>query len=155
VTVRAYRITKAKHAATAFDGEGARLYCGRWNSPGVRIVYASTSLSLAVLEILVHLQSDSVLPDYVSFTVEFPDSLIELVDRKVLPADWRSFPSPPKLREIGDTWIRQNSSVALRVPSAILTSEDNVLLNPTHRDFAKLKIAGPNALDIDTRVFRR
>ena len=73
---RAWRIVKAKHAATAFDGEGARLFGGRWNSPGTRMIYTSATLSLAALESLVHL-SPPVLFKYVAIPVEFDESLIE------------------------------------------------------------------------------
>jgi RES domain-containing protein len=155
VTVRAYRVLKAKYAAAAFDGEGARLYGGRWNSPGVGVVYASESLSLAVLEILVDLQTNAPLPSYVSFTVEVPEAVIEELPAAALPADWREFPAPPAVQALGDAWVARGSSAALRVPSAVLATAHNYLLNPAHPNFARLTITGPEPLDVDPRVFRR
>ncbi|HJZ90816.1 MAG TPA: RES domain-containing protein [Gemmataceae bacterium] len=155
MTVRAYRVVKAKYAATAFDGEGARLYGGRWNSPGVRVVYVSESLSLSVLEILVHLQTNVLLSSYVTFAVELPETVIEELPTAALPADWREFPAPPAVRALGDAWVARGSSAALRVPSAVLAMEHNYLLNPAHAEFVRLAVSGPEPLDVDARVFRR
>jgi RES domain-containing protein len=154
VSVRTYRIVKSKYAATAFDGEGARRFGGRWNSPGVAMVYTSATLSLAVLEILVQLQTEAVLSAYVVYTVEISNQQIEILDRSRLSPRWRSFPAPAELRALGDDWTRRATSVALRVPSAVLGTEDNYLLNPLHPAFARLKITGPEPLDVDTRLFR-
>jgi RES domain-containing protein len=149
---RAWRIVKRKYAADAFDGEGARLFGGRWSSPGTRAVYVAESLALATLEILVHLHS-SVLPaDYVIFTVEIPPDCVETVPVSALPANWRAYPPPPENQRIGGDWTRQRSSLALRVPSAITTTDFNYLLNPLHPDFHLLAIQGPSDLDIDPCV---
>ena len=155
MTAIAYRVVKNKHSAAAFDGDGARRYGGRWNSPGVAMVYASATLPLAVLEILVHLQTESVLPAYVAFRVEIPDGLVEAIDRSTLPAGWRDFPAPAELRAAGDAWVRGAGSVVLRVPSVVLASEENYLINPLHPDFGLLAIADPEPLDVDSRLFRR
>lgn len=149
----AWRITKAKHATNAFDGEGARLYGSRWSTPGTRMAFASESLSLATLEIVVHLQNSSPLASYVVFTVEFPEDLVRDLDLRLLPKNWRSFPAPQQTREIGDDWIKSNSGVLLRVPSAIVTHEHNFLINPAHHDFPKLIFHGPLSFDVDARVF--
>jgi len=149
----AWRITKAKHALNPFDGEGARLYGSRWSSPGTRIAFASETLSLATLEVVVHLQRSSPLASYVVFTVEFSEVLVQDVDPGLLPGSWRNFPAPPKTREIGDGWIKSASSVLLRVPSVIVVHEHNFLINPVHPDFPKLTIGGPMPFDIDSRIF--
>jgi RES domain-containing protein len=151
--LKAWRIAKAKHAGTAFDGEGARLYGSRWSTPGTRIAFASESLSLATLEVLVHLQKSAPLGAYVVLTVEFPEELVKDLDRSLLPANWRDFPAPVPVRQIGDEWIRSGSSVLLRVPSVIIAHEHNYLINPFHSDFSKLATGGPAPLDIDPRVF--
>ncbi len=149
----AWRISKAKHAKSGFDGEGARLYGSRWSSPGTRIAFASEHLSLATLEILVHLQSGSLLARYVVLSVRFPEDMVQDLDPALLPENWRSFPAPPPTRQIGDAWIKSNSGALLRVPSVILPREHNFLINPAHHDFTKLIIGSPEPLDVDARVF--
>jgi RES domain-containing protein len=151
--LKAWRIMKAKHAANPFDGEGARLYGSRWSNPGVRVAFASESLSLATLEILVQLQNSLPLSCYVVCTIEFDAELVQDLDRSLLPKNWREFPSPPQVREIGDDWARTASSVVLRVPSVVVVHEHNYLINPIHEDFSKLVIGDPLPLDIDSRVF--
>ena len=103
--VKAFRIFKTKHSASWFDGEGARLYGGRWNSQGVRLLYTSATLSLAALEILVHIGDQGLLSAYSFATVEFADeSILPIDDLGKLPADWSSSPAPIKLQQIGDAW---------------------------------------------------
>ena len=137
---RAWRIIKSRFAADAFSGEGARLYGGRWNSPGIAMVYTAGSVSLATLELLVHLDNTSVLPSFSICPVDFDDSLVELLASATLPPDWNQSPPPTSLRTIGDDWISRGSSVVLRVPSAVIENENNYLINPAHTDFKKLVI---------------
>src|ERR1039457_6217055 len=99
--VSAWRITKRKHARSAFTGEGARRYGGRWNSPGTAIIYTAESQSLAVLEILVHLDSPELLKKYVLFQVGIEESYIVGIDAAVLPRNWRSEPAPEKVQAKG------------------------------------------------------
>ena len=87
--IRAWRITQAKHAATAFTGGGAKDFGGRWNSPGTAIVYAAGSTSLAILEMLVHLQAQELMHRYVIFEVSFDQALLTSVDPATLPRSWR------------------------------------------------------------------
>lgn len=146
---------KARLAATAFDGEGARQQGGRWNSPGVRIVYAAQTLSLAVLEVLVHLQDTGPLEAYVAFEVEFDASLVEQIDSTKLPVDWRRTPAPVELQAVGDDWVASGRSAALRVPSAIVPEESTFLLNPVHADFPSISIGAPRRIELDSRLTRR
>lgn len=152
--MRAWRIVKAKHALNAFDGEGARLFGSRWSSPGVRVVFTSETLSLATLEILIHLQSSSILKSYVTFSVEFSEEAVQDVDHTLLPKDWRNSPPQLKTQIIGDNWVRSASSAILRVPSAVIVHEHNFLMNPLHPEFAKLAISVPRPLVIDPRLDR-
>ncbi len=147
-----WRIVKSRRARSAFDGEGARLYGGRWNSPGTRMVYVAGSVSLAVLEVLVHLGNAGVLSSYSLCAVEFEDGLMESLDRSRLPADWRSYPAPPGLREIGDAWVRDRTSVILEVPSAVIERESNYLINPAHPDFASVNVGEPEPFEFDSRL---
>ena len=149
---RAYRIVKARYAGNAFDGEGAWLQGGRWSNAGTRIVYTAGSISLAILEVLVHLQQTQFLSGYVVFDLDFPDSVVQELDPALLPANWRKFPAPVSTKEIGDNWIRNSSSVILRVPSVIVPTEYAFLVNPTHGDFTSITINGPALLDIDHRL---
>lgn len=136
----AWRLVDAALAACAFDGEGARRYGGRWNSPGTAVAYASATLSLAVLEILTHLPHPRLLDGYVSIRVEFDDAWIETVVPHRLPSKWRAFPAPPALREIGDDWVAAGRSAVLRVPSALVPQESHYVLNPRHPDFARVRV---------------
>jgi len=151
----AYRIVKAKYAGGAFDGEGARLQGGRWSATGTRIVYAAGSMSLALLEILVHLQNAAALSAYVVIRVEFPDNLVGDLDPSLLPANWRASPAPAGTMKIGDDWVRESRSAVLRVPSVIVPREHNFLINPGHQDFSRITIGDPARLDVDPRVFRK
>lgn len=148
----AFRIVKAAFTAAAFDGEGARQFGGRWNSPGVAMVYTSATQSLAMLEMLVHLQSRQVIDSYVVIPIEFDEGLVKAVDERKLPADWRSSPAPPSLLQIGNDWATSNASAVMRVPSVIVPRESNYLLNPNHPDFAKLNIGKAEPLTLDSRL---
>ena len=146
---RAWRIVKAKHAATAFSGEGARLYGGRWNSAGVSVVYTSGTKALAALESLVHL-NPPVIFKYVALPVEFDESLVEKMN--TLPADWSGEPPPPSTRNIGDAWVKETRSAVLELPSVVIPSEANYLLNPAHPDFKRIAIGRPEPFSFDPRL---
>ena len=150
----AWRITQQRHARTAFSGEGARLFGGRWNSPGTPMVYTAESRSLAVLEILVHLDSPALLDRYVFLEATFDAALVTDLDRARLPRNWQSDPPPPALQNLGDTWAASNTSAILRIPSVLVPEESNLLLNPRHPDFAKITISRPQPFHFDPRLAR-
>ena len=149
-----WRITVADFASAAFKGEGSRLFGGRWTSPGLAVVYTSSSAALAALEILVHAKRKEVMRKYVLFACTFDASLVEPVDRGKLPKDWRTSPAPPALQQIGDRWSQEGRSAILQVPSAVIETETNYLLNPSHPDFPKVEIAEPMEFSLDTRLLR-
>ncbi|HEY0592711.1 MAG TPA: RES domain-containing protein [Thermoanaerobaculia bacterium] len=149
---RVWRIVKRSRAAGAFDGEGARRTGGRWNSPGTRVVYTAEHASLAALELLAHLQRSSVLLSYALIPCDIPEDAIERLDGKELPRTWRSSPAPADLQRLGDAWAASMRSAALEVPSAIIDVESNVLLNPSHADFARVEIGEPIAFAYDLRL---
>ena len=155
MTFTAWRITKSKHARQAFEGAGARKYGGRWNSPGAAVVYTAQSQSLAVLEMLVHLDGPELLERYVLIPVEIDSSLVEKIEMRQLPRNWRAQPAPRRLSAIGNGWLRTLSSVVLEVPSALLPAESNFLLNPNHSDFHKLKIGDPVSFQYDSRMTKQ
>lgn len=152
MTISAWRIVKTKYLREAFDGEGARLYGGRWNSPGNRIIYTAEHASLAVLEVLVHLESSIPLTAYSLVKVEFEESLIEELDVEELLPDWRISPPPVDVQSIGDQWIDEVRSAVLKVPSAVLPIESVYLLNPRHPEFESVRISAAIAFSFDKRL---
>lgn len=150
--LQAWRIVKRRYADTAFDGEGARLHGGRWNSPGRAVVYASESRALATLEVLTGLQSIAVAPAYVLMGVTFDEGWVSALDAEDLPEGWNRFPPTPASQHLGDDWLATERSAVLRVPSVIVPGEFNYLLNPTHPDFAAIKIGAPEELTLDPRL---
>ena len=151
--MRVWRLTRAPFARTPFDGVGPARGGGRWNSRGLYVAYAASSRSLAILEVLVHIDRALAPTDYVFIEAEIPDDAIVDLDMRGLPKRWRAEPPPTKLRAIGDRWIRSSESLALRVPSVIVPEEMNVLLNPRHPRAAELRIIGrPKAVILDSRL---
>jgi RES domain-containing protein len=117
----------------AFSGEGGLHAAGRWNSLGTRIVYTSSSVALACLETLVHMQTLREAEERWLFTIEIPDRLIE--ELRPLPRSWNVEPAGPESRAVGDRWVTEQRSVALLVPSVVVPVEDNALINPRHPRF--------------------
>lgn len=133
--VAAYRLVKKKWLEIAFDGEGARLYGGRWSSRGQAGVYLAGSESLAILEVMVHLNDYRQLQHYALLKVCLPEALILSLPLEQLPEDWRDEPAPVSTAEIGDDWLQGGKSLALAVPSVVVPRELNYLLNPHHPQF--------------------
>jgi RES domain-containing protein len=152
--MRFWRICRRRYAAEAATGAGARLYGGRWNSRGVSVIYASTSLALAAVETFVNLEPNLTPPDLVSIEGEIPDAVaIGKLDTTTLPSGWHESRDESS-RRFGDEWIRAGGTAALLVPSAAIRGEWNILLNPSHRDFAKIKFGSPERIEFDARMFR-
>src|SRR5271169_3789385 len=121
--MRLWRICRQVHAAGAFSGVGARLYGGRWNSPGVSVVYTSPSLALAAIETFVHLEPNLRPDDLVSIEAELPDDVpSERLDLKSLRHNWHD-QGDESLRIFGDRWVRAGETVTLHVPSAVIRGE--------------------------------
>jgi len=148
-----WRISKAGHES--FDGEGARLYGGRWNHPGVRATYTSESLSLAALEYFVNLDTDLVPDDLVSVRAEIPTGLEhKTIEAGDLPGNWRTYPAPEALQDLGTEWIRRCETVVLSVPSAVVPDERNYLLNPAHQEFSSIRVCSPRPFHFDPRMWK-
>ena len=131
-----YRLVKRKWSESAFDGEGAKRYGGRWNSRGRRCVYLASSESLAILEVMVHLDDYRQLESYALFQLEWHESQMMALDASALPSNWRVDPAPPETAAIGDEWLASGASLALSVPSVIVPREQNYLLNCEHPAFS-------------------
>jgi RES domain-containing protein len=156
--VQAFRLVDAAYAGSALTGAGARQYGGRWNSPGTSMVYAAQSLSLAVLEVLVHLEAEGVLARYwVYLPLDIADGdVLSVEDYAGVPDDFATWPAPASTRRIGDRWAVQAASVALLVPSAITPGERDVLLNPAHPDFGTaVSVGSTHPLRFDSRLVKR
>jgi RES domain-containing protein len=141
--VLAWRLCREPFAT--LDGEGARLYGGRWNSPGRALVYAASTAALTVLEVRVHLDLplDLLPDDYVLVTIDLDGLPAE--DVATMPADPRAF---------GDDWLRTQRTPVLRVPSAIVPESQNVLLNPVHLDASRASIVASRRFAFDSRLWR-
>jgi RES domain-containing protein len=150
--VLAWRIVRPAYAADPLSGEGAAIAGTRWTSVGIRIGYASTNRALAVLEMLVHMSRKNSVSDAVLVPLEIPDHLISGLPE--LPEGWNRFPYQPHARRIGDQWIKEGSSVAMFVASAILPAERNVLVNPLHPQFSEIRVGQPEPHAFDRRLFR-
>jgi len=160
----AWRIVKTRRAdgvvqingteiPTPFDGTGASRVGGRWNSCGVPVVYCSESQSLATLEILVHIEDPALMGSYSLFPVEFDPSLVLVAGEDIdLPEGWDGHPAGAASRSVGDDWAFSNRSVILKVPSVIIPSESNYLINPYHPDMDKLSIGGHQPFPFDDRL---
>ena len=137
----------ARRPFIAIDGEGARLCGGRWNRPGLAVIYCAANLSLAVLEVLVHLDVElrEFPSDYVKIPMEIPRSVkLDRIDR--LPKDLAH------TIEIGSRWRRTAKTVGLLVPSIVVPEERNLLLNPEHSDFRRLRVHAAQPFRFDTRL---
>ena len=149
-----YRICQAKHQA--LDGEGARRWGGRWNPPDWPVVYTAENLALAVLEFRVNTPT---LPDALS-TYIFLELEVNLpqapraIERTQLPANWALESNRLSTQTIGLNWLRTGNELALRVPTAVLPREYNLLLNPQHPDFTqRVRIVAQEAFRPDGRLY--
>ena len=139
---RVWRLVKERNAVGAFSGEGARLYGGRWNHEGTSAVYTSESLSLAVLETVVHLDEDERDIPFVYFVAEIPKKVpIKVLTVKDLPGNWREEPPPNNLQSIGTEIFKAGDYAVIEIPSAVVPENLNYILNPLHSDFNKIKIS--------------
>lgn len=147
--IRAWRLVREARADDAFSGEGARLYGGRWNPPGMRATYLSGARSLAALEVLVHQTTRVPTGRFLFFEVRFPEDFVVAVEPEELGGDWRMYPPRKPTVEIGKKWLQSRQSAVLRVPSILIPEEANYILNPEHprHDEIEIREAGPFVFD--------
>jgi RES domain-containing protein len=149
--VRVWRICRAAHRA--LDGEGARLYGGRWNAEGAPAVYTSASLALAALEYLVHIDPVDVPDDLLAMSLDVPDNAAALVVTVAqLPRGWRRLPDHPACVRIGVRWLAEGTALLLRVPSVVVPEETNVLINPGHPRAKDLRVVSTRPFAFDPRL---
>jgi RES domain-containing protein len=151
--MRVWRICQRRFVADALEGTGGVHVSGRWHRMGHPIVYTSTHASLAALEVLVHVDPLTAPDDLRLLAIEVPDSIaIETVDTKKLPKNWRAFPAPASLQALGTAWLKSARTAGLSVPSAIIHTERNLLLNPRHPDMKRVKVVENRPFSFDPRL---
>ncbi|HEX4878170.1 MAG TPA: RES family NAD+ phosphorylase [Chitinophagaceae bacterium] len=148
-----YRIAQEKYADD-LSGNGARLFGGRWNSEGYYALYTSTTRSLALLETLAHtpaklLQSKN----YILVTLQLPDATASFrMDSKKLPQGWDATEISLFTQKTGNDFLQAKNALLLQVPSVLIPEEMNVVVNPLHPDFRKIKIIHRRRISFDNRV---
>jgi len=151
--MKVFRIVLDKYSHE-ISGKGAAVFGGRWNSPGVEMVYTSEHRSLALCEILVHLTKKKKKEDYRILCIDIPDKYsIETLDVDKVAPDWNLYAGKAKAQEAGDDFIHNEKHLAIKVPSVIIPQEYNVLVNPYHPKFRYVKIEEKEILSIDKRYF--
>ena len=150
----AYRIAKRAYIED-LSGEGARLHGGRWNRKGTAVLYGAESRALATVEYLVHIPLSLLPTDLFIAEISLPRKAeIEEVPSNSLPANWATYPPPSVLTEIGQEWIMRNESLVLRLPSAVVRGEFNLLINPKHEHAKDIEIVSIEPMAIDERLVR-
>lgn len=150
-----WRICKRAYARAPLTGEGGLRVSGRWHTAKRPVVYTSGSLALASLEALVHADPELAPSDLVAVEVEIPASVrVTQIDRDDLPRGWQRYPAPAALQGIGNEWLAAGRTAVLGVPSAIVPSERNYLVNPSHSDARRIRVIAKAAFVLDPRLLR-
>ena len=150
--IKLYRIATTEHI-NDISGTGARIYGGRWNYIGYPVVYAAGSRSLAALEFLVHVPMALAPEDLSIMEINIVEDVgRESVRASLLPSNWRDYPAPEQLAEIGTNWIKSKSSLLLDIPSAVVSRELNTLINPLHEDIKSVKVVSIEKFSFDSRL---
>jgi RES domain-containing protein len=147
-----YRITGKKHAGD-LTGKGAALFGGRWNKKGSPVLYTGENKEIALLETIVHTPS-LLIPELDILTLEIPDDSVTAIEITQLPKNWKVYPAPTILSEIGEKWIEEGKTIALRVPSCIIHSSHNYILNCKHPDYSKVRLIERKNFEFDSRLKR-
>lgn len=146
-----YRITTSKWA-NSLSGSG---YSARWNSKGIYVVYTSSNPSLATLENIVHRSGEGFNHLFKLVEIEVPQTIkIHCIEKRRLPQDWDTYENYSICQKIGDAWVKENTTAVLQVPSVIIKSEYNYILNPNHPSFSKIKISKIRDFEFDSRLKR-
>ena len=151
--MQVWRLFPGRFRSTAFTGVGGLYAARRWNHLGTVMVYTSTSRALAALEFFVNLEPNEAPDDLILAEAMIPDELVEQLNLDLLPSDWRKLENQ-SCRDLGSGWAESGRSVALKVPSAVVEGDSNILLNPAHPDFGAVALAKPVPFHFDPRMFR-
>jgi RES domain-containing protein len=154
---KAWRVVKTIYAVNPLDGEGARRAGGRWNPVGTPALYASDSLALAMMEVLVHFDTAMPMPHFVAVELDIPDAAIVSLNPKTIPGGWPKLDSIPASQRIGHGMLVMHNLFAIAVPSVVVPLSFNYVINPAHADFpawaAKQLLRPPVPLHFDARLF--
>ena len=151
--MEAYRLSREKFAI--LSGKGAALKGARWNSIGVELIYTASNRSLAMAEIAIHFTLATLPGDYVMTTIFIPDNIsIQKLNAADLPANWNTFPHQGFTQAIGDKFVLENKYCVLQIPSAVTAGDYNLLINPNHTEFSKIKILETGKFPFDKRIFK-
>lgn len=145
-----YRFSRSEYAN--ISGEGARLKGGRWNSKGFPVIYTSSAISLALLELLIHSASYEEIHSNVLIQIEVPDIPIKSLAKTSLKLNWQK--DIDYSRFIGNEFLKNKESLLLKVPSAVIPDEYNVLINPGHSGVKKVKLISAKIFEFDIRLFK-
>jgi len=149
-----YRIAK-KDVVKDLTGTGAKLFGGRWNHRRTAVVYTSETRALATVEFLVHVSLSNAPRGLMIATIGIPDSIVpEDVPRGSLPRGWRDYPPPRQVADLGTQWAKSGKSLLLRVPSAVVEQEHNILINPLHSDMRRVVLQQVEKFEFDKRLVR-
>ncbi len=149
-----YRLSREKFA-NSLSGKGAALKGARWNSVGVEIIYTALNRSLAMAEIAVHFSLATLPGDYMMITIFIPDDVsLKKLAITDLPLNWNMFPPPSTTQATGDKFIADNRRCILQIPSAVTHGDYNILINPKHADFKRIKIIAIEKFPFDKRIFK-
>lgn len=152
--MEAFRLSREKYASP-LSGKGAAIKGARWNSVGVEMIYTASNRSLAMAEVAVHLTLATIPGDYVMLTIYLPDDIsTQKLTLKDLPTDWNAFPHPITTQIIGDKFIAENNYCVLQIPSVVTQGDYNLLINPHHSEFPKIKIIVIENFPFDKRIFK-
>jgi RES domain-containing protein len=151
--MQVWRIFPGRFRDSAFTGVGGLYAARRWNHLGTEMVYTSTSPALAALEFFVNLDPIDAPDNLLMAEATVPDVGVETIKLDDLPRNWRGLDNK-RCRDLGSEWARSLRSVALKIPSAVVDGDWNVLLSPKHPDFGKVKIGPAKPFRFDERMFR-
>jgi RES domain-containing protein len=150
-----FRLVREKYAMP-LNGKGAALHGARWNSIGVELIYLATNRSLAMAEVAVHFTLATLPADYMMMTIHVPDDITSgNISTEDLPADWNAFPHSVSTQEVGDKFVASNKFCVLRVPSSVTHGDYNLLVNPNHSEFYRIKIVDKVRFPFDERIFKK
>ncbi len=151
--MEAFRLSREKYAP--LSGKGAAMKGARWNSIGVEWIYTASNRSLAMAEVAVHLTLATIPSDYVMLTIYLPDDIsTQKLTETDLPTNWNAFPHPISTQAIGDKFVSENNYCVLQIPSVVTRGDYNMLINPYHSEFSKIKIIAIEKIPFDKRIFK-
>ena len=149
-----FRLCREKYIKP-LSGIGAAIKGARWNSVGVELIYTASNRSLAMAEVAVHFTMATLPEDYMMVTIFVPDNIkVKTLSETALPNNWKEFPHPSTTQKFGDDFVIENKYCIFKVPSVVTKGDFNLLINPNHKDFSKIKITEIVKFPFDKRILK-